>query len=111
MINIKSLKSSQILDILLKFLNINEFNYEKKKKILDNFVFTPENFIKLILILLRIRAKIPIILMGDIGCGKSYLIEMASKLINRGNNTIYKMTINSGTTNEDINQFIKKIIT
>ena len=39
--------------------------------IVDSYVFTADNFIKLMLILIRIRSKIPIILMGETGCGKT----------------------------------------
>ena len=107
--NIKSLKSNEILDILLNILNFR-LNDDEKQKLLNNYIFTPDNFIKLILVILRIKAKIPIIIMGETGCGKFSLIEIASKLINQGNNTIYKMTINSGTTIEDIYDFLTNIV-
>ena len=54
--------------ILLRFLNINSLTNEQKKAILGTYVYTPDNFIKVVLILLRRRDKIHIIMMGETGC-------------------------------------------
>ena len=81
----------------------------KLKILLELIVFTADNFIKIVLILLRIRAQIPVILMGETGCGKTTLIEMASKLINKGNIEIKKLNIHAGTNDQDIIDFIQKI--
>ena len=37
------------------------------------YALTPDNILKMILILLRIRANIPVIIMGETGCGKTSL--------------------------------------
>ena len=47
--------------------------------------------------------------MGETGCGKTTLIEMASKLINRGEIFIKKMNIHAGITDEDIIKFMEKV--
>ena len=39
------------------------------------YEFTIDNFVKMVLIYLRIDAKIPLILLGETGCGKTSLIE------------------------------------
>ena len=62
----------------------------------------------MILILLKIRANIPVILMGETGCGKTSLIKMLSKLLNNGDEKkmiIFK--IHAGITDKDIIDFIK----
>ena len=104
----RKLNKDQISENLLRFLNVT-LNEEKKKEILGTYVYTPDNFIKVVLILLRIRVKIPIILMGETGCGKTTLIEMASKLINKGKSSIYKMNIHAGIADEDIINFMKEV--
>jgi len=48
---------------------------------LQNIVFTLDNFMKLVLIFMRLRAKLPIILMGETGVGKTSLVEYLSKII------------------------------
>ena len=53
--------------------------------------------------------NIPVILMGETGCGKTKLIEMASQLINRGENKIEKINIHAGIQDEDIIEFMKNL--
>jgi len=50
----------------------------------DNYVITSDNFRKMILILYRILANIPVILMGETGCGKTGLIRKLYQLLNNG---------------------------
>ena len=47
-----------------------------------NYVFTADNYFKMALILLRIRAGIPVIMMGETGCGKTSLIRKLSEMLN-----------------------------
>ena len=105
----RNLSRKEILDNLFNFLNITGLSEEQKNKILGNYVYTPDNFIKVVLILLRVRVGIPVILMGETGCGKTTLIEMASKLINKGKILIHKMNIHAGINDEDIIKFMKNV--
>ena len=107
--SLKNLDNKNILDILLNFLNVNGLSNEQIKNLVGTYVFTADNFIKIVLILLRIRAQIPVIMMGETGCGKTTLIEMAFKLINKGNIEIKKLNIHAGTNDQDIIDFIQKI--
>ena len=105
----RKLNSNEILDNLLNFLNVSGFfNEERKREVMGSYVYTPDNFIKVVLILMRIRAKIPIIMMGETGCGKTTLIEMASKLYNKGKSYIKKLNIHAGITDIEIEKFMKK---
>jgi len=90
-----------------------EENEEKEIKSIEeitkNFIFTPDNFIKMILILLRIRANIPVIMMGETGCGKTLLIRKLSELLNNGSNKKMKiLNIHSDITDKDIINFLEK---
>ena len=89
-------------------MSLSGFTEEKIKDILGSYVYTPDNFIKVVLILMRIRVNIPVIMMGETGCGKTTLIEMASKLINKGKLHIKKMNIHAGINDEDIIKFMNK---
>ena len=89
-----------------------EINEEKMslEEIANDFVFTSDNFIKMILMLLRLRANIPVIMMGETGCGKTALIKKLSELKNNGDKNAMKiLNIHAGTTDNDIIEFIKKI--
>ena len=50
----------------------------------DEYIITKDNFRKMILILYRIIANIPVILMGETGCGKTALIKKLNQLLNNG---------------------------
>ena len=56
-------------------------NIDEIKKVVGSYVFTSDNFIKMILILFRIQANIPVIMMGETGCGKTSLIRIISQLL------------------------------
>ena len=77
--------------------------------IADNYVFTNDNYFKLALILLRIRAQIPVIMMGETGCGKTSLIRILSEMLNNGDKKKMKiLNIHAGTNDSDIIRFLKK---
>ena len=62
----------------------------------------------MILILLRIRAGIPVIMMGETGCGKTSLITMLSRLLNNGSDENMKIkNIHAGISDNDIVKFME----
>ena len=101
----------EILDIENPINGKESISSNKRLKSLEeitkNYVFTPDNFVKMILILLRIRSNIPVIMMGETGCGKTALIR---KLAELKNNKMEILNIHAGTTDKDIINFIKNNI-
>ena len=119
--------NSQIIIKKAKEKAINEDKKEEKKEeknekgikkedlksleeIKGNYVFTSDNFIKMVLILLIIRERVPVIMMGETGCGKTALIRKLSELINNGNIKMEILNIHAGTDSKDIIDFIEYII-
>ena len=86
--------------------------YDSIEEIVGEYVFTADNFIKMILILLRIRENIPVIMMGETGCGKTSLIRKLSELINNGKSQMEILNIHAGITDDEIVKFLfeEKII-
>ena len=110
-------KKDEEPNILLKYLkNIMSLdnpvendnnNLKSLKNILGNYVINNDNFIKMALILYRIKAKIPVIIMGETGCGKTSLIKKLNQFQNNGNSSSLEIfNIHSGITEQDI---IKKM--
>ena len=94
-----------------KFFEYEEYELLSLEEIVGKYVFTADNFVKMILILLRIRAGIPVIMMGETGCGKTSLISMLSKLLNNGSDKNMKvLNIHAGISDNDIINFIEKEI-
>ncbi len=53
------------------------------KNILEKIAILKDNFFKMALIYLRIRSRIPVILMGETGIGKTALVNMLAKIMNK----------------------------
>ena len=100
----------KILSLKNPVYNIDKDEKDKKTKsieeIVGDYVFTADNFIKMILILLRIRENIPVILMGETGCGKTSLIRKLSELLNNGESTMKILNIHAGITDQEIVDFL-----
>jgi hypothetical protein len=74
-----------------------------------NYELTLDNSLKLIAIYLRVKSKIPVILMGETGCGKTSLIKYFALLnLNKNNkHNLIHVKMHGGTTSEYIE---KKLI-
>ena len=73
-------------------------------------MYTRDNFIKSVIILLKIQASIPVILMGETGCGKTSLLKMLSIFMNKGSEKMKTLNVHAGTNEEDIINFMTNII-
>ena len=50
----------------------------------DNYVITDDNYKKMVLLIYRIQANVPVIIMGETGCGKTTLIKKLCQILNNG---------------------------
>ena len=104
-------------ELLKLIIDENLQNDGKHKKIKDalknnfkDYVFTKDNFKKMTLLFLRIRAGIPTILMGETGSGKTFMVRMFSLIYTQEEESTYILKFHSGTTDEDIEEFIRRTI-
>ena len=77
----------------------------------DNYVITEDNYKKMILLVYRIRANVPVIIMGETGCGKTSLIKKLSQILNNGEELVKIINIHSGINDEEITTFMKNMNT
>ena len=102
--DLNELKSSE--DYLKRFIEILDLPYEIKTllPILEeknkNYVITIDNFKKMVLLIYRINANIPVIIMGETGCGKTSLIIKLNQILNGGETTLKIINIHPGITDE-----------
>ena len=75
-----------------------------KKNESSGYVLTPDNMLKMILIILRVRANVPIIIMGETGCGKTSLIKY---LANTCEIRFEAFNVHAGRTEAEIKRFVK----
>ena len=98
------------METIKKLLNLpNEVEKEegKNKSLIsiiedDNYVITSDNFKKMILIVYRINANIPVILMEETGYGKTSLIIKLNQILNNGETTLEVFNMHPGITDKDI---------
>jgi len=74
------------------------------KKDSDNYVITEDNYKKMVLLIYRIQADVPVIIMGETGCGKTSLITKLSQLLNNGKKMVHIIKIHPGINDEDISK-------
>ena len=93
----------------IKESNIKSNDLYSLEEIAKDYVFTSDNFIKMLFILMRINSNIPVIMMGETGCGKTALIRKLSELMNNGKPDKMKIfNVHAGTTDQDIIDFLNK---
>ena len=55
----------------------------------------------MVLLFYRIKANIPVILMGETGCGKTALIIKLNQILNNGKATVEIINIHQGITEKN----------
>ena len=68
----------------------------------DNYVITDDNYKKMILLFYRIKANVPVIIMGETGCGKTSLIIKLSQILSNGKKLVEIINIHPSITDEEI---------
>ena len=63
----------------------------------------------MILLIYRIRANVPVIIMGETGCGKTALIKKLSQILNNGEELVKTINIHPGITEKIICEELNKI--
>ncbi|KAK3603844.1 hypothetical protein CHS0354_042851 [Potamilus streckersoni] len=78
----KSMSGSDLQDILQRVARTNPTPLSKTKLegMAKDYALTPDNLLKMVLIMLRVQAHIPVIIMGETGCGKTSLVWYLSRI-------------------------------
>lgn len=103
-----TLDQNTLQEMLLRIAQYKEgsTSRERLQEIANSYALTPDNLLKMALIILRIRAHIPVILMGETGCGKTSLIRYLSVVCGV---QFEVMNIHAGIEEEDINVKVQKV--
>ena len=114
LIDYKRFNHEQFIEQIKILFSIDKM---EKQQLIDlcieqgNYIFTSDNFIKMVRILLNVEAKIPVILMGETGVGKTKLLDMLTILYGKGekNRNWKKLQIHAGTTDKKIVEFLDQV--
>ena len=103
--NFEQIKDNkEFLERIKILMNINRDVNEIKNK-LGCYVFNADNFFKMVQVLIRIKNRIPVILMGETGCGKTSLINALSDI---NNFKMVTLNIHAGVNDNEIVKFMVK---
>lgn len=72
-----------------------------------NYVITVDNMIKLLSVQQRLRFGLPVVLMGETGCGKTALVQFISIALNY---SLHTLNVHGGIKDEAVMQFIDGVI-
>ena len=112
LVDYKNMKHEDFLKQIKKVFALDKMSIEELKQLcekLGNYIFVSDNFIKMVRILLNIEAKIPVILMGETGVGKTKLLELLTTLYGKGTLRMKKLQIHAGTNDQKIVEFLEEV--
>jgi hypothetical protein len=106
----ENLSSDSLLFRLMTFIQNKEIKFEDliyKTKAFEGkgYEITLDNFMKMALIIQRTRLRLPVICMGETGCGKTYMIKYISKVLLNTHQFIH-LTLHAGYTETQLQQFL-----
>ena len=76
--DLKQESQEKLAEILKKFVKINK-SMESLNSDNIGYVLTPDNLLKMVLIATRMQACIPVVVIGETGCGKTSLVRYLSQ--------------------------------
>ncbi|CAM9116767.1 unnamed protein product, partial [Choristocarpus tenellus] len=71
----------------------------------DDYVFTVDNLLKMLSITLRLQANMPVVIMGDTGCGKSRLVSCMCSILDW---PLAVLNVHSGLSYTDIVHWVEE---
>ena len=86
----------------------NQRENKDKQNQIYNYVITDDNYKKMVLLICGVQADIPVIIMGETGCGKTALIKKLNQILNNGKNLVKVIDIHPGINDEDICKKMKE---
>lgn len=87
---------------------------DEMEKLIKNFengkgyVINPDNFKKIIFIMQKAKMRVPILLIGESGCGKTYIIKFIARVLLKESFKI--ITIHAGYSHKQLLNEIKEIV-
>eukprot|EP01084_Bolivina_argentea_P287280 492930_1 len=100
-------KQKQKLTLLLKLCGGFQTNHDKKrlKKVEDiykanrDYALTFDNLLKMVAIYLRVKSQIPVLIMGETGCGKTKLLSFMANVLGL---IMYQFDVHGGYSIADL---------
>ncbi|PAA67120.1 hypothetical protein BOX15_Mlig008706g1 [Macrostomum lignano] len=102
-----TLSQNELFQKLVKIASKGQIGYipALKRELTENYTLTADNFLKMLLITLRMDADVPVIIIGETGCGKTSLIRYLAAVQEC---TLEVMNFHAGISESDIIERVSK---
>ena len=117
--NFDSLSDDVKLRTLCRILGVERENLENRNdmnsRMIDpdpSYKLTADNVKKLLATYMRMKAGIPVVIMGETGCGKTRMIKYLCDILraNRDTKNLYLMKVHGGLSKQTINQKVTEAL-
>ena len=100
----KKLTNEQAIDLLCHAMGRSR---DARPRLQSGYVITVDNLLKMLSIALRMRCGLPVIVMGETGCGKSSLMRATSTILGF---KLHTLNIHGGLEDADIVEFVDDVL-
>jgi hypothetical protein len=113
-INLNTLSTQSFLYRLLgltdrKDITLEELVYQAKVFESKGYEINLDNFLKITLILQRAKLRIPVVCIGETGCGKTFMIKFISSVL-MNVQEFHHETLHTGYTEVELRDFVIEIV-
>ncbi|XP_022093803.1 uncharacterized protein LOC110980993 [Acanthaster planci] len=84
----------------------DEFDKSNLGHLKTMYALTPDNMMKMVLIHMRVKSRVPVVIMGETGCGKTTLITYLAKICEV---PFYVQNFHAGIGKDTITEFVNKM--
>ena len=95
----------ELQQLLLQSVSAPERDHTSVKKLLNDYVLHRDIMIKMVDISERLKCSLPVLLMGEAGCGKTILVRLTATFMGI---EMIEESVHAGTTDKDIVRAIDK---
>lgn len=101
-----TMESEKLLEVIVKLTRTKQkqLSREEISMLTEGYAYTPDNMLKMIMIAQRIQSNVPVVVMGETGCGKTSLIRRLAKICDTH---LFIFSIHAGITEKDIMDTVK----
>ena len=92
-------------DALVKFLGPQSEEFIKSDTL--EYALTGDNVLKMMLVHVRVTAGLPVVIMGETGCGKTSLLKYLARAASIDDNNFRVLNIHSGISKAQIIEFVR----
>ena len=103
LLDFETLKQGELLELLCRISRPPSL--PKLEQCVNGYALTSDNLLKMALIIQRVRAHVPVVIMGETGCGKTSLVRFLSRVCNV---EFDSFSVHAGRSYSDIEKFVRR---